>query len=563
MRDFKLVLNQGEPEMSFGTHGVQVYMADTITASFTRSEAASKQDGSQVASNTPRFEEGVYGKALMLEEGTTNLLTNPRMDIDTTGWLEYWHNTLQVVSASPSGDFPQASPGCFSFGIASGYLSARLKQDFTSAGDIWMTFSVWLYVPDTVTVGTVCLRPHSYYGDGNTLFTTMGYELVVPERGVWVRKSLTFLTRAAAYLQRHNVEISINNGAIGETIYCLFAQLEQKKYPTSFISAVRNAELCAIPAQGVMNSDEGTVELVYIPTGEQSEYARLFECGSYSQPVTQPWLAIVGGSVYATRLEFAYFSPNDPNNILYVHVDLSQSNAQIGVPYYVAVRWANGQKIKITVQVNGVAYSAESAGSLNSQDALASLTTINIGGSGSATEVANALIQNVSISQRMKTDAEIATAASRSVGITENRQIMMTFNNTLVSEVNSYPLPGYISSIPSHLEVLPGSEVAPDNRDCSNNIFLSLAILRGSWWFNPAFGMRDVRRLKNTARTAKRVKDYAEEALQWLLDIGRCTRISVAVDRDPTRDPYRLKLLVEAEQADGLSVSYTTFKEVV
>ena len=45
------------------------------TAIFARSTPAYKQDGSQVAAGVPRHETGKYGQAIMVEEGTINLLT--------------------------------------------------------------------------------------------------------------------------------------------------------------------------------------------------------------------------------------------------------------------------------------------------------------------------------------------------------------------------------------------------------------------------------------------------------------------------------------------------------
>jgi hypothetical protein len=43
-------------------------------ATFTRSSVAYLSDGTQVVANTPRFEQGRFGKVVMVEEGTTNLL---------------------------------------------------------------------------------------------------------------------------------------------------------------------------------------------------------------------------------------------------------------------------------------------------------------------------------------------------------------------------------------------------------------------------------------------------------------------------------------------------------
>jgi phage gp46-like protein len=94
-----------------------------------------------------------------------------------------------------------------------------------------------------------------------------------------------------------------------------------------------------------------------------------------------------------------------------------------------------------------------------------------------------------------------------------------------------------------------------------NNIYLSLAIRRGSWWFNPDFGSRLhlLHRAKNTARTEVLTREYCKEALQWLLDAGRAS----AVDISTEREMHRLKLLVEVTQADGSTVSFDWFVEVV
>lgn len=98
-----------------------------------------------------------------------------------------------------------------------------------------------------------------------------------------------------------------------------------------------------------------------------------------------------------------------------------------------------------------------------------------------------------------------------------------------------------------------------------NNVWLSLIIDRGSWFFNPDFGSRLylLKRAKNTEHTAALAREYSREALQWLLDTGRATEIQVHSQRDRTRDIHRLKLLVEVTQANGERVSFQTFVEVV
>jgi len=97
----------------------------------------------------------------------------------------------------------------------------------------------------------------------------------------------------------------------------------------------------------------------------------------------------------------------------------------------------------------------------------------------------------------------------------------------------------------------------------SNNIYLSLAVERGSWFHNPAFGLRKRVRMKNTESTAALIRHDYKEALQWLIDTGRAKSVEVYSERDPSVDLHRLKLMVEVTQADGRVVSFETFREVV
>ncbi len=99
--------------------------------------------------------------------------------------------------------------------------------------------------------------------------------------------------------------------------------------------------------------------------------------------------------------------------------------------------------------------------------------------------------------------------------------------------------------------------------DIFNNLYLSLTVGKGSFFHNPAFGLRQRGRLKNTKATAALIRHDYQEALQWLIDTGRAKSVDVSVERDRRQDLNRLKLLVEVVQADGRTVTFTTFKEVV
>lgn len=98
--------------------------------------------------------------------------------------------------------------------------------------------------------------------------------------------------------------------------------------------------------------------------------------------------------------------------------------------------------------------------------------------------------------------------------------------------------------------------------DILNNIIISLAIRKGSWWHDPAFGLIDRPRLKNTPAIARLIKQDIEQALQWIITAGRASSIQVETWRDDN-DPYRLIVLVTATQTNGQVVTYSIFKEVV
>lgn len=98
-----------------------------------------------------------------------------------------------------------------------------------------------------------------------------------------------------------------------------------------------------------------------------------------------------------------------------------------------------------------------------------------------------------------------------------------------------------------------------------NNIFLSLMVQKGSFFQNPDFGSRlhELFRAKNTERTAALAVEYCKEALQWIIDIGRAVKFDIYTERDMLQDLHRLKVLIEATQADGRIVTFETFVEVV
>ena len=93
-----------------------------------------------------------------------------------------------------------------------------------------------------------------------------------------------------------------------------------------------------------------------------------------------------------------------------------------------------------------------------------------------------------------------------------------------------------------------------------NNIYFSLAIAKGSFFMDPDFGHRFNEVRKNTPGAPAQVRDYAKEALQWLIKTGRAKKIDVLTERDGWE---RILIKVEVTQADGRELIFDTYYEVV
>lgn len=100
-----------------------------------------------------------------------------------------------------------------------------------------------------------------------------------------------------------------------------------------------------------------------------------------------------------------------------------------------------------------------------------------------------------------------------------------------------------------------------------NNIIMSLAVKKGSWWFNPTFGseLHTLARAKATDSTAQLVKTYVQSALKWLISSGKLTSVTVITEIIPSSGSAqrgRINYLVTAIAPAGNELSYSNFVEV-
>ncbi|WP_330215956.1 phage GP46 family protein [Pseudomonas sp. AM8] len=84
----------------------------------------------------------------------------------------------------------------------------------------------------------------------------------------------------------------------------------------------------------------------------------------------------------------------------------------------------------------------------------------------------------------------------------------------------------------------------------ANAVYLRLMTPLGSYWADPSLGSRlhELRREKDKARVGRLAKQYAQEALQGLIDDGRATAIEITVEQ--LHDGW-LRLLIEVTAPAG------------
>jgi len=212
---------------------------------FTRSSVAYKSDGTQVAANTPRFETGKFGQAVMVEEGTTNLISG------TNGVSNFssFYNGAQLVTITHPVWGIQVSAiklpaGTTVPGAYSQTLNLSTNTYYTVSFDVWATgasqFDVDLY-PDT-------LPQQNQSIDGSF------------RRITWTLTSSS-TNMSSCQLRFFNDIVKPNP----YDIYITNVQIEQKSYATSFITGTRSSETLTIPTAGVLDPAQGTIECwVYV-----------------------------------------------------------------------------------------------------------------------------------------------------------------------------------------------------------------------------------------------------------------------------------------------------------
>jgi len=225
---------------------LEARFATNITIAFTRNSVAYTSDGTQVAANQPRFEQGQFGQAIFIEEGTTNLLTAEQSSVETNLEGLGGRRTPELerdLTTAWHGDASLRGVKHIEFSIS----TSKEKTPITAG------------VPYTGSVYTKSSAQQSqlfslYWHPGNTDASTS-----VDFTTEWKRavvSGIAPLKATESYLELYS------NG--NYTIWWDGAQLEAKPYATSWTlgGTTRAAETLSIsPVSNILTPQQGTIDV--------------------------------------------------------------------------------------------------------------------------------------------------------------------------------------------------------------------------------------------------------------------------------------------------------------
>jgi hypothetical protein len=262
-----------------------------IPGTFARASVANLSNGVQVASGVARYDTARIVRGVLIEEGTTNLLTanQSSVETDTTGFTT---NLGGAGTATMTRTTAKSWQGSASLKVdTSGSTINQGASVLTNgtAGTVYAgQMQVWVPVGVTVEVG-LWDTVNSVNGGSFPLATIAG-------NNAWQRVTITCIMGASNTTGLQLYARNANATAI--TFYIDGLQIEQKPYPTSWIlgGTTRAAETLTIPTAGVFQKDNWAVDLTYIPdNADITTYKVLWTCRIDGNNYYQLSIAITTG----------------------------------------------------------------------------------------------------------------------------------------------------------------------------------------------------------------------------------------------------------------------------
>jgi hypothetical protein len=393
---------------------------------FTRTSTAYRDnDGVQVTSGNPRYEPGAISgsKAVRVEEGTTNLFTANQSSVETdlTGITI---DSTATVTRDPTQHWSgtaSAKAVCPGTNVNEGITALVLSGSFVASGKY--ATSVWILGTAGVTLNVSVKRNDTFNIKANT-------DVVLT--GVWQRVKLTWTADSSLPDGAHGYNIQVDTKFVTATTFWVDGlQVEAKPYATTWQigGTPRNIETLKVPAYGCLRPDMGTIQWrAYIGPEQRQQVA-----GSSRHLIG---IDKVGGG----GALFLYHSDNTAKWVMGINSTQFPQCDDSFTPdgwHKFAVAW---DKASVILYIDGVARITHN----NPTFAAAFQTYLYIGGDGGGFAQMNTISQDVRLSSRKRTAAEIAADAALSTFLPfdEWTSYLAPLNNSLsvTTSIDAGPL---------------------------------------------------------------------------------------------------------------------------
>ena len=346
-----------------------------IMPTFTRDSKAYLSDGTEVDAGVPRFEDGKFDKAVLVEEGTANLLANPSFETgDFSDWFSSFQGGLSYWSVASGDKYHGEYCAVLAGTGVHGWRGIGAKVSNPTVGSTY-TFSAYIKCDSGITYGAN-MRVLKSTDNGATWNQVFSSPAITSTN--WSRVEKEYTVETGVNVIAIELLSSIGN-AVGKKVYADACQIEKKPYATSFTPSTRSPETLTIPT-GVMKDNEGAIVL-WAKKNDAQVYRRKI-IDAESPRIDWQWNST---GVYSAAFGGANLSVTDPAQDTGWHFYAITYSERTVNMYFDGVKVASGEA---TVD-------------------LASFTDLSVGSRFNGINHANALFDELAIFDYAPTDEEI------------------------------------------------------------------------------------------------------------------------------------------------------------
>lgn len=322
-------------------------------AAFTRATFAYGLDGRTVAPGDPRYEKGLFGDGIIIEEFTSNGFTADLSSFESAASL----SAVTPINSTLSRDIKNQFHGSYSLKMDTD--GQVIGEGFTTVSIVGIasstTFTISLFAIANRS-STIHMVIKEFDAGLVQVGTTTSSDFVIPDESQPLERIfVTFTTTGTT--TSITLEVLTSTAIQYRTIWFDGLQIEINNYVTSWQEGqiTRNDETLAIPLRSLLQNvdsiKEGTIEFEFSRINASSDtFSALLDWGAFTVGNTLDRIVILHGTSIGTSLQTISFQiVNGTDNALdTISITLPNITGQ-GDFFYVAIRWDLPGTLKIDV----------------------------------------------------------------------------------------------------------------------------------------------------------------------------------------------------------------------